>query len=32
LRQKFLETKNWSIAIWTTCVKKNILFSIFSFK
>jgi hypothetical protein len=28
---KFLETKNWLIAVWAACVKKNIFFSIFSF-
>jgi hypothetical protein len=29
---KFLETKNWSIAVWAACVKKNIFFSFFSFR
>jgi hypothetical protein len=28
---KFLETKNWSIAVWAACVKKNILFYIYFF-
>jgi DNA-binding PadR family transcriptional regulator len=23
LTLKFLETKNWSIAVWAACVKKN---------
>jgi hypothetical protein len=27
-----LETKNWSIAVWAACVKKNNFFSIFSFR
>jgi hypothetical protein len=26
-----LETKNWLIAVWAACVKKNNFFSIFSF-
>jgi hypothetical protein len=32
LTLKFLETKNWSIADWAACVKKNNFFSIFTFK
>jgi hypothetical protein len=28
----FLETKNWSIAVWAACVKKNKKNSIFSFR
>jgi hypothetical protein len=31
LTPKFLETKNWSIAVWAVCVKKINFFSIFSF-
>jgi hypothetical protein len=31
LTLKFLDTKNWWIAVWAACVKKNIFFSIFSF-
>jgi hypothetical protein len=26
---KFLETKNWSIAVWAACVKKNNFFNFF---
>jgi hypothetical protein len=26
---KFLETKNWSTAVWAACVKKNIFFQFF---